>query len=192
VSREKEAVAGTGSKATAAQDASPSASAFASSKASRSAKSSYTNSETPVPPKAASIRSSTVVTAALPAVRLPTTGLDLVDRLEGLAGDDEQRWRLLEVRSRMGAQPHANPHRTQSVPPSKLTALLGGILEPDHLATIYATLSAYQQRSGAPANELVLEYIQALRRIPRWQMTESLLLPGERKVGQALWDVVSP
>jgi hypothetical protein len=89
------------------------------------------------------------------------------------------------------AQPDADSYREQSVPPSKLTALLGGILEPDHLATIYATLSAYLHRSGASANELVSNYLQALRRIPRWQMTESLLLPGERKVGQALWSAVS-
>lgn len=96
-SREKEAVAGIGSQAKAKQEATTSASAFASSKASRSAKSSYTSAETPMPPKATSKRDSTVVAAAVPAVRPPATGLDLVDRLEGLGGDDEQRWRLLEV-----------------------------------------------------------------------------------------------
>lgn len=80
-------------------------------------------------------------------------------------------------------------YRAQSVPPSRLPTLLGGILEPDHLATIYATLSA-RHAQAVKDDGLVREYMQALRRIPRWQMTESLLLPDERKMGKALWNAL--
>ncbi|GHJ88435.1 hypothetical protein NliqN6_4837 [Naganishia liquefaciens] len=150
-------------------------SAFAASKVTRSAKSSYTSVE--APPSASSgsksLRSNIVTDAPSDSVvRSPSTGLELVDRLEALAGHDDERWQLLE-----------------SVPPSRLPTLLGGILEPDHLATIYATLSA-RYTQARKDDGLVREYMQALRRIPRWQMTESLLLPHERKMGQALCDEV--
>lgn len=78
----------------------------------------------------------------------------------------------------------------QSVNPQRLTTLLGGILEPDHLALIYETLARHQQRSkgSTEENETIKLYMQALRRIPRWQMTETLLLPNERKMGEEVWN----
>lgn len=91
IRKEEPRVTGSSSKA--------SPSAFASSKATRSAKSSYTNdAATPAPPRPTTIPSDTG-SFTLPVVRPPSSGLELVDRLEGLAGDDDQRWRLLEVRS---------------------------------------------------------------------------------------------
>lgn len=71
--------------------------------------------------------------------------------------------------------------------------MLIGILEPDHLALVYDTLARHQQRSAATAGDKdeIKLYLQALRRIPRWQMTETLLLPNERKVGEELWSSCS-
>lgn len=78
----------------------------------------------------------------------------------------------------------------QTVNPQRLTTLLGGILEPDHLALIYDTLARHQQRSKGSTEEIekIKLYMQALRRIPRWQMTETLLLPNERKMGEEVWN----
>ncbi|KAJ9106122.1 hypothetical protein QFC21_001264 [Naganishia friedmannii] len=150
-----------------------SGSAFSSHKVSRGAKSSFACSSTIAAPS--SIGKALVGNEEsgrmLSGVKPPSSGLELVDRLQDLAEEGESRWQLL-----------------QSITPQKMAALVGGILEPDHLALIYSAM-AHRTRTGISREEKdsILSYLRALRSIPRWKMTEALLLPDERKTGEDLW-----
>ncbi|KAJ9124086.1 hypothetical protein QFC22_000881 [Naganishia vaughanmartiniae] len=150
-----------------------SGSTFSSHKTKRDAKSSFTASPT-IAAASSSIKApveNQESGRASSGVKPPSSGLELVDRLQDLAEQGDARWQLL-----------------QSVTPQKMAALVGGILEPDHLALIYSAMSHCMLKGiTREERESIASYMRALRSIPRWQMTEALLLPEERKAGEDLW-----
>lgn len=75
----------------------------------------------------------------------------------------------------------------QSLPPAHLVTLIAHLIEPDHLASMFAALQ-YAIDSDPNQRSTVREYLTALKSMKRYAVTIMMLSEKERAIAKSLWD----